>query len=50
MFVALTIKFPRYAFGVSWRFDVVRNRPIMQVRDLIAQVFDYKLEKVIVSA
>lgn len=32
--------FPRYAFGVSWRFDAVRNPPLMQVRDLIAEAFE----------
>lgn len=31
------LPFPRYAFGVSWRFDSVRTATVMQVRDLIAE-------------
>lgn len=27
--------FPRYAFGVSWRFDALRDRSIRDVRDLV---------------
>lgn len=33
------LPFPRYAFGVSWRFDTVRNQAVMQVRRLLAEVF-----------
>jgi DNA-binding transcriptional LysR family regulator len=31
------LPFPRYAFGVSWRFDSVRIATAMRVRDLIAE-------------
>ena len=33
------LPFPRYAFGVSWRFDAVRNPALMQVRNLLAEAF-----------
>jgi len=36
---ACPLPFPRYAFGVSWRFDTVRTPTIMQVRDLIIELF-----------
>lgn len=31
------LRFPRYAFGVSWRFDTARKPEIMQVRDLLLE-------------
>ncbi|MEZ2330055.1 LysR family transcriptional regulator [Mesorhizobium sp. RCC_202] len=34
---ACPLPFPRYAFGVSWRFDSVRSATVMQLRDLIAE-------------
>jgi len=36
---ACPLPFPRYAFGVSWRFDTVRTPTVMQVRDLIVESF-----------
>ncbi len=36
---ACPLAFPRYAFGISWRFDAIRNAPVMQVRELITDVF-----------
>ncbi|MFK0209491.1 LysR substrate-binding domain-containing protein [Agrobacterium sp. NPDC090283] len=34
------LRFPRYAFGVSWRFDTIRNPTVMQVRDLIIEALE----------
>lgn len=31
------LPFPRYAFGISWRFDALRRPEIMQARDVIAE-------------
>lgn len=31
------LPFPRYAFGVSWRYDAIRNLSVMRVRDLIVE-------------
>ncbi len=31
--------FPRYAFGLSWRFDALRDRSIRAVRDIIVSRF-----------
>lgn len=36
---ACPLPFPRYAFGVSWRFDTLRNPAVKQVRDLIIDLF-----------
>ena len=32
--------FPQYAFGLSWRFDAMRNGVVKDVRDVIISVFD----------
>ena len=34
------LPFPRYAFGLSWRFDAMRNPAVAQLRDLIAALFE----------
>lgn len=31
--------FPRYAFGLSWRFDALRDGSIRQVRDIVVSLF-----------
>ncbi|NOJ35340.1 LysR family transcriptional regulator [Agrobacterium vitis] len=36
---ACPLNFPRYAFGLSWRFDAIRNVPVMQVRELVTEAF-----------
>ncbi|MCZ8543425.1 hypothetical protein OOJ09_04495 [Mesorhizobium qingshengii] len=36
---ACPLPFPRYSFGVSWRFDAVRTPTVMQARDLIVESF-----------
>lgn len=33
------LPFPRYAYGLSWRFDAVRHPVILRVRDAVASVF-----------
>ncbi|MBB4038838.1 DNA-binding transcriptional LysR family regulator [Microvirga flocculans] len=37
------IAFPSYSIDLSWRFDAVRQRPIQQMRDLIAEFFSREL-------
>ena len=37
------IAFPNYSIDLSWRFDAVRQRPIQQMRDLIAEFFSREL-------
>lgn len=37
------VLFPRYAFGVSWRFDAIRNQAVVQVRDLVTEAFGREL-------
>jgi DNA-binding transcriptional LysR family regulator len=32
------LPFPRYAFGLSWRFDAIRQPAVLQVRDMIASL------------
>ncbi|GGA85584.1 LysR family transcriptional regulator [Brucella endophytica] len=36
---ACPLPFPRYAYGISWRFDAVRNPAIGRMRDLITAEF-----------
>jgi hypothetical protein len=30
---------PLYAYGISWRFDAIRNAPAMQVREMVTDAF-----------
>lgn len=32
------LPFPRYAFGLSWRFDAIRQPAVLKIRDMIARL------------
>ncbi|HLZ66939.1 MAG TPA: hypothetical protein VKQ29_11960, partial [Aliidongia sp.] len=36
---ACPLAFPFYAYGISWRFDAIRNAPEMQVRKMVTDAF-----------
>jgi len=36
------LPFPRYAYGLAWRFDAVRNPAILAMRDLIAGLYEIR--------
>ena len=36
---ACPLAFPLYAYGISWRFDAIRNAPVTQVREMVTDAF-----------